>query len=64
VKKDQLMQILKISSIVGAVHFGLFVILAQPGCQSIDRAWEEHRAERGTVLAREPEAWEIMVHPA
>lgn len=49
------MQILKISSIVGAVHFGLFVILAQPGCQSIDRAWEEHRAERGTVLAKEPD---------
>lgn len=49
------MQILKISSIVGAVHFGLFVILVQPGCQSIDRAWEEHRAERGTVLAKEPD---------
>ncbi|MGF1529790.1 MAG: LysM peptidoglycan-binding domain-containing protein [Puniceicoccaceae bacterium] len=47
------MQILKVSSIVGAVHFGLAVLLIQPGCQSIDRAWEEHRAERGTVLAKE-----------
>ncbi len=49
------MQFLKISTIVGAIHFGLFVVLVQPGCQSIDRAWEEHRAERGTVLAKEPD---------
>lgn len=43
------MKFTKIFSLVALAHLALFLVLVQPGCQSIERAWEEQSTARETV---------------
>lgn len=47
------MKFTKIFSLVALAHLALFLILVQPGCQSIERAWEEQSTARETVEVAE-----------